>query len=189
MNSQDIYHYKQDVLSPGKTVMTLEEFLESDLKGYEYVNGELVYMSPKTLELGCICSNVAFFLGEYVRNNRIGRIYLPYTAYRIGESGLIPDISYISTDRLPDDKSKPSYNAPNLAVEVLSPTDTIFEIEEKNFAYLEAGTQLVWVLKPLSKTVTVYRSETDITTLTRNDTLSGEVVIEGFTCRVAELFE
>ena len=131
MNLQDIYHYKQDVLSPGKTVMTLEEFLESDLKGYEYVNGELVYMQPKTLELGCICSNTAFFLGEYVQNNRIGRIFLPYTAYKIGESGLIPDISYISTDRLPDDKRKPFYNAPNLVVEVVSPTDTFFEIHEK----------------------------------------------------------
>ncbi len=189
MNLQDIYHYKQEVLSPGKTVMTLEEFLESDLEGYEYVNGELVYMPPKTLELGCICSNVAFFLGEYVRTNRIGRIYLPYTAYRIGESGLIPDVSYISTDRLPDDKSKPTYDAPNLAVEVLSPTDTIFEIEDKNFAYLEAGTQLVWALNPISKSVNVYRSETDIKTLTRNDTLSGEDVVEGFSCSVAKLFE
>ncbi len=189
MNLQDIYHYKQDVLSPGKTVMTLEEFLESDLEGYEYVNGELVYMPPKTVELGGICSNVAFFLGEYVRNNRIGRIFLPYTAYRIGESGLIPDVSYISTDRLPDDKSKPSYHAPNLVVEVISPTDTFSDIHEMVFAYLEAGTQLVWVLAPRAKSVTIYRSEIDITTLTRNDTLSGEEVVEGFTCSVSELFE
>ncbi len=57
------------------------------------------------------------------------------------------------------------------------------------FAYLEAGTQLVWVLESRLKTVTVYRSETEITTLTRNDTLSGEDVVEGFTCSVAELFE
>ena len=189
MNSQDIYHYKQDVLSPGKTLMTLEEFLQSDLKGYEYVNGELVYMQPKTIELGGICTNTASFLGEYVQDNRIGRIYLPYTAYKIGENGLIPDLSYMSNDRLTDDKCKSFYVAPNIAVEVVFPTDTIYEIEDRAFSYLEAGTQLVWVLAPRFKTVTVYRSETNITTLTRNDTLSGEDVVEGFTCSVAELFE
>ena len=63
------------------------------------------------------------------------------------------------------------------------------QVEEKAFAYLEAGTQLVWVLKPRSKTVTVYRSETNITLLTRDDTLTGEEVIKGFSCQVAELFE
>ncbi len=131
MNSQDIYHYKQDVLSPGKTVMTLEEFLESDLEGYEYVNGELVYMQPKTLELGGACTNTAFFLGEYVRDNSIGRIYFPYTAYKIGEYGLIPDLSYISTERLPDYNYKSFYVAPNIAVEVVFSTDTIHQIQER----------------------------------------------------------
>ena len=63
------------------------------------------------------------------------------------------------------------------------------ELRKKHLPILEAGTQLVWVLKPLSKTVTVYRSETDITLLTRDDTLTGENVVEGFSCQVAELFE
>ena len=61
-------------------------------------------------------------------------------------------------------------------------------IVEKAFAYLESGTQLVWVVEPKSKTVMVYRSETDIKLLTRNDTLTGEDVVEGFSCSVAELF-
>jgi Uma2 family endonuclease len=74
-------------------------------------------------------------------------------------------------------------------VEVVSPTDKLYQVEEKAFAYLEAGTQLVWVIKPRSKTVTVYRSEIDITVLTRNDTLNGEEVVKGFSCQVAELFE
>jgi Uma2 family endonuclease len=78
---------------------------------------------------------------------------------------------------------------PDLAIEVVSQTDIEYQIEEKVFAYLEAGTQLVWVLKPRSKTVTVYRSETNITLLTRDDTLTGENVVEGFSCQVAELFE
>ena len=169
--------------------MTLEEFLESDLEGYEYIKGELVFMPPKSLELGGICTNVALALGIYVRDNHIGRIYMPYTTFKVGECGLIPDIAFLSTANLPDKSSNASPVSPDLAVEVVSPIDTYYQVEEKASAYLGAGTQLVWVLKPRSKTVTVYRSETDITLLTRNDTLTGENVVEGFSCQVAELFE
>jgi len=62
-------------------------------------------------------------------------------------------------------------------------------IAEKALAYLKAGTPLVWVLEPVTKTVTVYRSETDIETLTREDTLTGEGVAPRFFCPVAHLFE
>ncbi|MDE0553736.1 MAG: Uma2 family endonuclease, partial [Candidatus Poribacteria bacterium] len=78
---------------------------------------------------------------------------------------------------------------PDLAVEVVSRTDTQARVIEKAFAYLNAGVRLVWVLEPRSKTVTIYRSETDIKLLTRNDTLTGEDVVEGFSCQVAQLFE
>lgn len=188
MNSQDIYHYKQEYLSPKKTNMTLEEFLESDLEGYEYLNGELIPLAPTSVEHGYISVNLSSLLHLHVRENQLGRV-LSETGFRVGERVLIPDIAIISTDRLPDDLTKASPVPPDLAVEVVSPTDASSSIEEKAFAYLEAGTKLVWVLKPRSKTVTIYRSEIDITTLTRNDTLSGEEVVEGFSCQVAELFE
>ena len=128
-------------------------------------------------------------LGLYIRKNQLGRVYVPYTGFHVGAHVLVPDIAFLSNEHIPDDRSKISPLPPDLAIEVVSPTDTLLRIEEKAFAYLEAGTQLVWVLMPRSKTVKVYRSETDITLLTRNDTLTGENVIEGFTCQVAELFE
>ena len=59
---------------------------------------------------------------------------------------------------------------PDLAIEGVSPSDAFRRVIEKAFAYLEAGTQIVWVIEPGSKTVTVYRSETDIKLLTREDT-------------------
>ena len=190
MDTQAVDQFSQEELLPPEIAkMTLEEFLESDLEGYEYVKGELVPMLPKSLELGGISTNVALSLGLYVRENQKGRIYMPYTAFKVGEWGLIPDIAFVSNARMPDDLSKTFPIPPDLAVEVVSRTDIEYLIEEKVFTYLEAGTQLVWILKPLSKTVTVYRSETDITLLTRNDTLTGEDVIEGFSCQVAELFE
>ena len=189
MDSQDVRQFLHENLPPKTITMTLEEFLESDLEGYEYIKGELVPMPPKSLELGGISTNVVLLLGVYVRENQKGRIYMPYTAFKVGEWGLIPDIAFLSNANVPDKFSNASLVPPDIAVEVVSRTDTDHAIEEKAFAYLEAGTQLVWVLKPRSKTVTVYRSETDITLLTRNDTLTGENVVEGFSCQVAKLFE
>ncbi|MCY3742714.1 MAG: Uma2 family endonuclease [Candidatus Poribacteria bacterium] len=169
--------------------MTLEEFLESSLETCEYIGSELVPILPNSLEHGGIRTNLLLRLGSYVRENQLGSVYAPFTGFRVGSHILVPDIAFISTDKLPTDRSEIFPIPPDLAVEVVSPTDVLHRVEEKVFAYLEAGTQLVWVIKPRSKTVTIYRSETDITLLTRNDTLTGENVVEGFTCQVAELFE
>ena len=189
MNTQTTHQFSHEELPPEIAKMTLEEFLESDLEGYEYVKGELIPVPPTSIEHGDISMNLISLLHSYARENQLGRVYMPDTGFQVGERVLMPDIAFVSTDRLPTDRSKAFPVPPDLAVEVVSPTDVSRQIEEKAFAYLEAGTQLVWVLKPVSKTVTVYRSETDITLLTRNDTLTGEDVVEGFSCQVAELFE
>ncbi len=169
--------------------MTLEEFLESDLEGYEYIKGELIPVPPTSLEHGHISADLFWFLNLHVRKNELGRVYMSDTGFQVGEQVLMPDIAFLANARIPDDLSKASPIPPDLAIEVVSPTDALHRVVEKAFTYLDAGTQLVWVLEPRSKTVIVYRSETDITLLTRNDTLTGENVIEGFTCQVAELFE
>ena len=101
----------------------------------------------------------------------------------------MPDIAFVSAARLPEDRRKAFSIPPNLAVEVVSPIDAQFRVVEKALTYLCAGTQLVWVIEPVAKTVTVYRSETDIKTLTRENTLDGEDVVEGFSCQVSQLFE
>lgn len=189
MNAQEGRQFSQEGLLPEASTMTLEEFLESGIEGYEYVKGELVPMPPTSAEHGDISMNLISPLNTYVRENQLGRVYAPDTGFQVGERVLMPDIAFVSTDRLPTDRSQAFPVPPDLAVEVVSQTDVSRQIEEKVFAYLEAGTQLVWVLKPVSKTVTVYRSETDIKLLTRDDTLTGEEVVKGFSCQVAELFE
>ncbi|MDE0427045.1 MAG: Uma2 family endonuclease [Candidatus Poribacteria bacterium] len=189
MEAQEIRSSPQESLPPDTATMTLEEFLESDLEGYEYIKGELVPVPPTSMEHGDISMNLISPLNSYIRENQLGRVYIPDTGFKVRERVLIPDIAFLSNEHIPEDRSKASPVPPDLAVEVVSPTDIWHQVEEKAFAYLEAGTQLVWVIKPRSKTVTVYRSETDITLLTRNDTLTGEQVIEGFSCQVAELFE
>ena len=171
------------------TTMTLEEFLEQDVEGYEYVSGELVPMAPPSREHGEISVNVIRYLDAHVYQNKLGRLYTAETTFQVGERTAKPDVAFVSTDRLTGDKTKGFSIPPDLAIEVVSPSDVQSRIAEKALAYLDAGTRLVWVIEPVSKTVTVYRSETDIEMLTREDTLTGEDVVPGFTCLVARLFE
>ena len=176
-------------LAPLETDMTLEDFLESDLEGYEYVKGVLIPMPPTSGEHGDISTNLFLFLGPYVYENQLGRVYTSDTGFRIGERVLMPDIAFVSAVRLPDDRRKAFSIPPDLAVEIVSPTDVHYNVIEKAFAYLDAGTRLVWIIEPVGKTVTVYRSQTDIKTFTIDDALNGEDVVEGFSCQVSQLFE
>ena len=175
--------------SPAPSKMTLEEFLENDLEGYEYVKGELVPMSPTSMEHGEICSNILLYLSLYVFEHQLGRSYTAGTTFHLGDRVVKPDVAFVSTERLPKDRRKGCPIPPDLAIEIVSPADKQYEVTEKAFAYLKAGTRLVWVIEPVAKTVMVYRSETDFTLLTSEDTLTGEDVVEGFACSVAELFE
>ena len=187
-NSQTNPENIQDSIVHGNAI-TLEEFLENDFEGYEYVKGELVPMAAAAIVHGEIGSNVHFLLTSHVRENKLGRLYIAETTFQLGDRVVKPDIAFVSTERLSEDKLKGFSVAPDLAIEIVSPTDKHYDVTEKALAYLKAGTRLVWVIEPIMKTVMVYRSEIDFTLLNFEDTLTGEDVVEGFTCPVAQLFE
>ena len=189
MTQQEIHEVEQGIRSPEEIKMTLEEFLAHDVEGYEYIEGELVPMSPASRSHGKIGANVVGHLYWHVRENQLGEVYTVETTFQVGERVLKPDVALVSTERLTGDEDKGLPIPPDLAVEVISPTDVQYRVIKKAVAYLEAGTRLVWVLEPVTKTVTVYRSERDIETLTRDDTLTGEDVVPGFSCQVSQLFE
>ncbi|MCZ6678528.1 MAG: Uma2 family endonuclease [Candidatus Poribacteria bacterium] len=170
-------------------IITLEEFMASDYESYEYVKGQLVPMPSPTMEHGFISSNTVTLLNSYVRQHQLGVVFTAETTFQIGESGRKPDVAFVSQERLPDNRRQASPIPPDLAVEVVSPSDTVYSVQDKAFEYLDAGTKMVWIVEPVSKTVTVYRSRDDIKILTRNQTLTGEDVVEGFSCSVAEIFE
>ena len=174
---------------PVHNTMTMAEFLENDLEGYEYIKGELVPMTAAAIVHGEIGSNVHFLLALHVRENKLGRLYIAETTFQLGDRVVKPDVAFVSNDRLSEDKLKGFSVAPDLAIEIVSPTDKQYDVTEKALAYLEAGTRLVWVIEPIMKTVMVYRSKTNITSLNYEDTLTGEDVVEGFSCLVTQLFE
>jgi Uma2 family endonuclease len=78
--------------------------------------------------------------------------------------------------------------APDLAVEVVSPSDRAAEVLTKVAEYLEAGTRLAWVVYPQTQKIVVYRPSADVQMLSVGDTLEGGDVVPGFACPVAEVF-
>ncbi len=188
MTQQERHEVAQGIRAPEEVSMTLAEFLENDIDGYEYVKGELVPMSPPTRIHSKISVNVIRHLDRHVRENQLGEVHVEAT-FQVDERGLKPDVAFVSTSRLDGDENTGFPIPPDLAIEVVSPTDVQWRVADKAFTYLNAGTRLVWVLDPRAKTVMVYRSERDIALLTFEDTLTGEDVVPGFTCPVSQLFE
>ena len=179
----------QEHLSPQHTSMTLEEFLETDVEGYEYVKGELIPMAAASRRHGRISVNILRYLDPTVYDNNLGELYTSETSFKVGERVLKPDVAFVAAEQLDVDEDKGLPMPPDLAIEVVSPTDIHSRIIGKALAYLDAGTRCVWIVDPVSKTVTVYKSETDIKILTQNDTLTGDDVVPGFSCSVELLFE
>lgn len=190
MNTHNANEFSQDGgILPENITMTLEEFIENDIEGYEYINGELVPMAAAVILHGKISVRVIRYLDPYVHQNQLGEVYTAETSFLVGERVMKPDVAYVAASRVPEDETKGFIISPDLAVEVISPSDIFWNVYEKALAYLDAGTRLVWVIEPVAQTVTVFRSKTDIKMLTHNETLSGEDVIEGFSCPVAQLFK
>jgi Uma2 family endonuclease len=102
-----------------------------------------------------------------------------------------PDVSFVARGRFPQETVPVGFIefAPDLAAEVLSPDDRRRDVLEKVGEYLDAGTRLVWVVDPESRTAAVYRSLTDVRHLAGNDSLEGEEVVPGFSCRLEEIFD
>jgi Uma2 family endonuclease len=100
-----------------------------------------------------------------------------------------PDVVYWSRERLPEMPAGFVEVPPDLAVEVVSPSDTHKHLHEKVLHYLDHHVPLVWVVDPAARTVTVYRSRQDVRILAEDEEIGGDGVLPGFSCRVSEFFE
>lgn len=101
-----------------------------------------------------------------------------------------PDVSFVKAERFAPKHLQEGFLtiAPDLAVEVISANDLVAELDEKTEEYLAAGIPLVWVIDPEVRTVVIHRGDGTLAKLHENDALTGESVIPGFKCKVAELF-
>lgn len=161
---------------------------------HELVKGELLTMSPAGGEHGAIAGILAAVIVEFVKRNRLGVVFGAETGFlleRNPDTVRAPDVAFIHRGRMPSEGLPTGYwpGPPDLAVEILSPGDSIREVDEKTAEWIRAGTQAVWVVSPRSKTVTVYSADGNIATFAANATFDGGAILPGFSCLVADLFD
>jgi Uma2 family endonuclease len=131
-------------------------------------------------------------LGNWVSPRKLGAVAAPDGMMRLA-AGLvrIPDVSFIRWDRFPNRQVQPDpipNLSPDLAVEVLSPSNTDAEMGQKLRDYFGSGTQLVWFVDPRQRTVTIYTAPDESVVLREDQTLDGGAVLPGFTLPLRELF-
>ena len=100
-----------------------------------------------------------------------------------------PDVSFIIRDRLPAEQLDEGFLTlpPDLAVEVVSPSDLAYEVEEKVEEYLGVGVRLVWVVYPTTRTIHIHRRDGSTAVVRSPDELNGEDLLPGFVCRVGDI--
>lgn len=177
-----------------RTAVTADELLRMPSDGLrrELVSGELRTMPPAGFEHGAVSVESAAAVRDYVREHRLGRVVGAETGFRIGrdpDTVRAPDVAFVRADRLPPRSQWGRFLdlAPDLAVEVVSPSDRMPDVGQKAQEWLAAGTQVVWVLLPELQAVDVHTSDGTIR-LGPGDLLDGGAVLPGFAVTVADLF-
>ncbi len=168
-------------------------YMPDDGFRYELVRGELRQMTPAGNLHGRAAMSFAWRLAQYVEENRLGTVYAAETGFRLAtdpDTVRAPDVAFVSRARVEAVGEIEGFwpGAPDLAVEVVSPGDTYAEVEEKVFAWLDAGTRMVIVVNPRRRSATVYRSQADMIAFTEADVLDGGDVVPGFELAVREIF-
>ncbi len=162
---------------------------------YEIIDGQRVELPPMSAYAVRVSFRIASVIGRFAEANGLGEaaheeiFRLPLERDRNRR----PDAAFVSYERWPKGRPMPLVGnawevAPDLAVEVLSPTDLVEELMEKVAEYFQAGVRLVWVVSPRLRMIQVYESLTQIRILTAADELDGGAVLPGFRTPVAALF-
>jgi Uma2 family endonuclease len=168
---------------------------ETGSKRYYLIDGELFEMSPANRLHGRLALLIGSALMRYVEDRALGEVNVEVGYHPPGDRStlLAPDVAYISQARL---SQQPEDNflsiMPDLAVEIVSPSNTIGQIRRKAAIYLDNGARLVWIVLPGEKGVDVCRSAAgarlDIEFIGQSGKLSGEDILPGFELEIARLF-
>jgi Uma2 family endonuclease len=163
-----------------------------DGKSFELVNGQLVErkMGAESSQVG---GRLYARLDRFCEEHNLGIVWPADNGYQCfpHAPGLVrrPDVSFVKKGRLPGDVAPDGWVKipPDLAVEVVSPNDSIEEFEEKLEDYQKAGVPLVWVIYPKRRKARVFRLNGPEVVLSEDGELSGEDVIPGFRCPLREI--
>jgi len=178
-------------------LMTAEDLWmmpEAPGKQFELVNGELVEMPTASLYHNLIVSLIGRLIESFAADRDLGFTFVDGVSFvlrRNPDDVRGPDVSFLVKDRVTSLEMllKPWEGAPDLAVEIISPSDRATDIHDKIKAYQAAGTRLTWIVWPDTRSVTSYDARGTISELQSGDVLDGGEVLPGFAVNVARLFE
>lgn len=186
-------------MSTTTRLMTAEELFElpdtvqGSSRFYELIRGELRTMSPTGGTHGILVAELTTDLTIFVRAGNLGYVFGAECGFKLAgdpDTVVAPDISFVHRGRLDGvenvDKFLPL--APDLAIEVLSPSNTVAQIDEKIEELLAAGTEAVWIVNPKRRTITVYRARVAPQMWTEKQILEAGEPLPGFRLDLAKLF-
>ncbi len=178
------------------TLLTADDLLRLHSEGVrgELIRGVLVETMTAGAEHGEIVMNLGAELRNFIKARKLGRLMGSDSGVRLErdpDTVREPDIAFTSAQRMPLGTRIQGYTevAPDLVVEIKSPSDSRREIHDKARMWLSHGVRLVWVIHPDPRTVDIHRPGRAITTLAIDDTLDGADVLPGFTVALTEVFD
>ena len=177
-------------------IWTDDELMALDSKDghkHEMWHGRIVTRSPAGAGHGDVIMRLAAAVATHVYEHRLGLVYDGQTGFRLSvDFCFCPDLSFVSHDRakliLPV-REKLFHGAPDLAAEVLSPSDSITKTEQKLNRLLAHGTRLAWIVDLKHKSVRIYRKAGKFELLGEGRYLTGNAVLPGFRLAIARLFD
>ncbi len=173
--------------------ITAVELLSMGEGKRELILGEVVELTPPGMRHGLIQARVTYLLMGFLEGAGIGDFVTTESGYQLTfgpDTVRAPDVAVVSVARAHGHQDEKGYLpfAPDLAVEVISPSDSFADVETEARMWLEHGTRLVWVVEPDSRRVLIYETGRDRRELCEDETLDGGEVLPGFNTPVARLF-
>ena len=161
---------------------------------FELNQGVLRHMSPSGARSSMVASAIGYELRHYVQSQRLGAVIFAEAGYileRDPDTVIAPDVAFVRRDRLPDPIPERGFFplAPDLAVEVISPTDESGDIRRKRALYDRVAIPMVWWIDPLRRTVAVHVPGQPVHHLTEFDNLDGLHVVPGFSIPLQTIYD
>jgi Uma2 family endonuclease len=175
-------------------LLTIDDLEQSPPDGeWELIDGELVPVTPSSLRSTMIGLRIGRIVGNYVDAHDLGVMTGAdggYVLFPDRQTVRVPDVGFIRKDRVPPIAEHGRFPrlAPDLAVEVLSPSDRMGDALSKVTMYLQAGVRAIWLVDPETRTITTFYPDQPLVVLAAGDSLDGGDVLPGFSISVAELF-
>ena len=176
-----------------RTLLTadeLEQMPDDDSVQIELDEGELITMPPAGGEHSDIESELIMRLRSHAKRHNLGKVYSGDAGFRLSDDTVrSPDVAFVRASRAAIHSRGFVKGAPDLAVEIFSPSDSFRQLHRKVKQYLAAGCHTVWVVHPERQEVNIFEATGSDRTVTADEMLEAPELLPGFSVRVSDLFE